>query len=263
MKIDVYSATGTKKGSIELPATLFGGRINQGLMHQFVIMQQSNRRVPSAHAKNRGEVAGSTRKLFQQKGTGRARRGSIRSPLLRGGGKAFGPRSIANFLKDMPKTMRKAALVSSLSFQAKNGVILGLESFGSDAKTKTAHTMLSKMPVDLGRRILIVMPDESRELALSVRNIPGVKAIRVDYLNVEDVLNSRHIVFLTDAIKRAEEIWGSEKTEKTEKTKKTEKNSSKSTPSSLPAKAPAGATAGPSSKTKKATKKPATSKTAY
>src|SRR3990167_1904920 len=111
MKIDVYSATGAKKGSLDLPATLFEAAINQGLMHQAVVMQQSNRRRPIAHAKNRGEVIGSTKKMFAQKGTGRARRGPLRSPLLRGGGKAFGPRSNRNYHKDMPKTMRRGAVV--------------------------------------------------------------------------------------------------------------------------------------------------------
>src|SRR3989338_6068720 len=115
MKIDVYSATGAKKGSLDLPATLFEAAINQGLMHQAVVMQQSNRRRPIAHAKNRGEVIGSTKKMFAQKGTGRARRGPLRSPLLRGGGKAFGPRSNRNYHKDMPKTMRRVAFCAQCS----------------------------------------------------------------------------------------------------------------------------------------------------
>src|SRR3989338_420464 len=234
MKIDVYSATGAKKGSLDLPATLFEAAINQGLMHQAVVMQQSNRRRPIAHVKNRGEVIGSTKKMFAQKGTGRARRGPLRSPLLRGGGKAFGPRSNRNFSKDMPKTMRRVALLSALSAQAKSGSIMGLESYPEMVKTKDAAAVLSKMPVQSGK-ILIVTPGRHRGIALSTRNIPRVQALAAAYLNPEDVLGARHIIFFVDAIKEAEEIFGgerermeravknpvAEKSETSEKTKKT------------------------------------------
>lgn len=207
MMIDVYTATGTKKGSVDLPASLFETAINHGLMHQAVILQQSNRRRPIAHAKNRGEVIGSTKKAYQQKHTGRARRGPIRSPLLRGGGKAFGPRSNRNFSKDMPRTMRRVALLSALSIQAKHGAILGLESYPDTVKTKDAAATLSKMPVQSGK-ILIVTPGRHKGIALSTRNIPGVQALAAAYLNPEDVLNARHIIFFVDAIKEAEKIFG-------------------------------------------------------
>jgi large subunit ribosomal protein L4 len=126
MGIDVYSATGQKTGTRELPS-VFTGRINEGLMHQALMRQQANRRAPIAHAKNRGEVVGSTKKVYAQKHTGNARRGPIRSPLLRGGGKAFGPRSIRNFEKAMPHSMRKAAMMSCLAFLAKHSKILPKE----------------------------------------------------------------------------------------------------------------------------------------
>ncbi|MDB4978735.1 MAG: ribosomal protein [Candidatus Peribacteria bacterium] len=207
MTIDVYTATGSKNGTLDLPAALFGARINHGLMHQAIVLQQSNRRVGTAHAKNRGEVAGSTRKLYAQKGTGRARRGSIRSPLLRGGGKAFGPRSDSNFTKEMPKAMRRAALFSTLSYKAKQGAIVGLEDFGG-AKTKEMAGLLTKMPVDIGRRILFVLPEKQEAFARSARNIPGVKIITASYLNPEDVLNSRHLIFVGNAVEKAEQVFG-------------------------------------------------------
>lgn len=210
MKIDVYSATGAKKGSLDLPAVLFEAAINQGLMHQAVVMQQSNRRRPIAHAKNRGEVVGSTKKMFAQKGTGRARRGPPRSPLLKGGGKAFGPRSDRNFSKDMPKTMRRVALLSALSAQAKHGSIVGLESYPDTVKTKDAAATLKKMPVQSGR-ILIVTPGRHKGIALSTRNIPNVRAISAAYLNPEDVLGARHIIFFVDAIAEAEKMFGGER----------------------------------------------------
>ncbi len=211
MTIDVYTATGTKKGTATLPKDLFEAAINEGLMHQAVIRQQSNQRNTVAHTKTRGDIQGSTRKLFQQKGTGRARRGSVRSPVLRGGNKAFGPKKIANFMKDMPKKMRRAALVSSLSLQAKNGVIIGLENYPEAIKTKDAQKMLEKMPVELGRKILIVAPDNASGMHLSTRNIKNVRTVMAQYLNPLDVLGSRHIIFMVDALKSLENMHGEKK----------------------------------------------------
>jgi len=220
MTIDVYTATGTKKGTATLPKALFEATINEGLMHQAVMRQQNNRRAPIAHAKNRGEVEGSTAKLFQQKGTGRARRGSIRSPLLRGGGKAFGPRSNQNYQKDMPKKMRRAALFSCLSLQAKHNKIVGLENYPETIKTKDMVALLTKMPVELGRRLLIVTSDAHNALSLSVRNIPGAKAVQAAYLNPEDVLTAHNIIFLVDALKKAEEVFTKDADAKPVKEKK-------------------------------------------
>ncbi len=207
MKIDVYTATGTKNGSVELPASLFEAPINKGLMHLALVRQQSNRRHSIAHVKHRGEVVGSTKKMFQQKGTGRARRGPLRSPLLRGGGKAFGPRNESNFFKGMPKKMRRAALFSCLSMKAQEGVVLGLENYPDTVKTKQFLGMLKKMPVELGRRIVIVLAERHRGIEMSARNIPRVKTIFAQYLNPEDVLGSNHIIFLVDALKVAEETF--------------------------------------------------------
>ncbi|MBP9773218.1 MAG: 50S ribosomal protein L4 [Candidatus Peribacteraceae bacterium] len=207
MKIDVYSSTGTKSGSMDLPASLFEAPINKGLMHLALVRQQSNRRHPIAHVKTRGEVAGTTKKAFQQKGTGRARRGALRSPLLRGGGKTFGPRNNANFQKNMPKKMRRAALFSCLSFSAKNGCVVALESYPETIKTKSLSELLKKMPVELGRRIVIVLPAHHKGVELSARNIPRVRTILAGYLNPEDILQARHVIFLVDAIKVAEETF--------------------------------------------------------
>jgi len=211
MNIDVYSSSGTKKGTVELPKTIFDAPILEGLMHQLLVLQMANRRAPLAHTKKRGEIRGSTRKLFAQKGTGRARRGSIRSPLLRGGNKAFGPTKIANYQKNMPQKMRRKALLSCLTLKAKNGAIVGLEDYPKTIKTKDAVTLLSKLPVDMGRRIVMVVPDKHSELLLSVRNIPGVKTVLASYLNPEDVLSAQHLIFLVEAIGKVEEVFGGQK----------------------------------------------------
>lgn len=250
MTIDVYSATGQKKGSAELSKALFEAPINETLMHQAVVMQQSNARSAIAHTKTRGEVQGSTRKLYQQKGTGRARRGPSRSSILRGGGKAFGSRNNANFIKNMPRAMRRAALLSCLSVQAKNGVILGLENYPAETKTKQAHALLTKLPVELGRPILVVIPEKHEALSLSVRNIPNVKTVLASYLNPLDVLHARHIVFMVDALKKAEEVFGSDK--KMQMTQRTQKSKSSSESSET----------SESSEFSKKTKKPAAKKPA-
>lgn len=215
MSIPVFTATGSKKGTLDLPS-VFTGKINKALMHQALVMQQSNRRAPIAHVKTRGEVVGSTKKLFQQKGTGRARRGPVRSPLLRGGGKIFGPRNTVNFTKDMPKAMRRAAIASCLAWQAKREAIIALENYGEETKTKTFVTLLKKLPVELGRRILVVADGSHRGLVLSGRNVPGVTILDCNYLNVEDIAGARHVIFLSDAINKVQEMLTKERKQGTE-----------------------------------------------
>lgn len=207
MKVDLYSATGDKKGSLELPAVMFEAPINRGLMHLALVRQHSNARRAVAHAKSRGEVRGSTRKLFQQKGTGNARRGSVRSPLLKGGGKAFGPKSRANYVKDMPQKMRRAALFSCLSLRAKDGIIVGLESYPDEVKTKTFASLCKKMALPVGRKIIVVHPGEHRGLSLSARNVKGMKTLPAAYLNPRDILEAYKIVFLADAVEAAEKVF--------------------------------------------------------
>jgi len=208
MTIDVFSATGQKGKQLTLPASLFGADVNFGLMHQAVVRQQSGRRQSPAHVLTRSEVSGSTKKLFTQKHTGRARRGDVRSPTLRGGGKAFGPRNVKNFEKDMPKKMRHAALRSCLSLQAGKGTIMGLESFGDAIKTKTLVELLGKMSIKEVRNVLIVSKGVQKSLVLSARNVPGVTVVPASYLNPEAVLHARSIVFLTDAIDEADRLFG-------------------------------------------------------
>ncbi len=208
MTIDVYSVTGQKGKQLTLPESLFGQDVNFGLMHQAVVRTQSSRRQSPAHVLTRSEVSGSTKKLFEQKHTGRARRGDVRSPSLRGGGKAFGPRNAKNYEKDMPKKMRHAALRSCLSLQAGKGIVTGLEAFGDAIKTKTLVTLLGKMSIENVRNVLIVSKGVNKPLVLSARNVQGVTVVPASYLNPEAVLHARHLIFLTDAIEEADAIFG-------------------------------------------------------
>jgi large subunit ribosomal protein L4 len=214
MTIDVYTSAGTKKGTWELPKELFEAAVNQGLIHQAVTMQQGNRRSPIARAKSRAEVLGSTKKMFAQKHTGRARRGPGRSPLLKGGGKAFGPKSDRNFSTSMPKEMRHSALRACLSFLAQRKAIIGLESYPETIKTKDASALLKKLPVELGRKIVLVIPVAHKSLMLSVRNIPNVKTLLASYLNPEDMVGARSVIFLAGSLEKAQEIFGKKKRER-------------------------------------------------
>ncbi len=207
MTIDVFTKTGTKSGTMSLPETLFAAPIHHGLIQQAVLLQQGNAKQNVAHVKTRSEVRGSTRKLYMQKHTGRARRGSVRSPVLRGGGKAFGPRNLRTFEREMPKAMRHAALRACLTLQANKKIIMGLEGFNDDIKTKAAHTMLEKMSVNIGRPVLIVTSEKNASLTKSTRNIPGVKTLLASYLNPIDVLGAHHIIFVTGAVERAVEVF--------------------------------------------------------
>ncbi len=246
MTITVYSSTGAKKGTLDLPLDLFGGPVNQGLMHQAVLMQQGNRRGPVAHVKVRGEVVGSTKKMFQQKHTGNARRGPIRSPVMKGGGKAFGPRSVANFTRSMPKKMRHAAVRSCLAFQAKKGTVMAVESYPEEIKTKSAVDLLKKLPIEYGRPVLVIVPAAHKGISLSMRNIPRVKTVLATYLNAEDIVHARALVFVGDSIEAARKVFvdGLEKPAKEpkaegetaekepKKAKKTTKTATKKSPSS-------------------------------
>lgn len=252
MTIDLFSTAGTKTKSLSLPESLFSGEINSGLVHQFLLLQQSNRRHPIAHAKTRGEVAGSTKKLFQQKHTGNARRGPLRSPVMRGGGKAFGPNNMQNYELRMPKAMRRAAIRSCLSMQAKEGSIIALEGFGNDHKTKILAALLKKLPLKSDRRVLIIWGAKNDALLRSARNLPSVETLSAAYLNPEDLLKATAIIFVEDAVAEADRIFG-KKTNEKEIVAADESEAAEAAPKKKPA-AP--------SKAKKATaKKPAPKKT--
>jgi len=261
MTIDVFTSTGEKKGTAQLPAALFEAPVKMSLLHQAVVRQQSNRRASIAHSKTRSEIQGSTRKLFRQKGTGRARRGPIRSPLLKGGNKAFGPRNDSNFTKQLPKSMRRAALFGSLSLQAKRGAIIGLQDYPATIKTKQAFALLGKLPVEIGRPMLVVLPEKHAGLMLSMRNIPRVKAVLAAYLNPEDVLHARHIIFLVDALKKAEEIFVAPRVKKIADVTKEEERLAVSDKQSVSKKASSSTKKAPSKKTSRTSKTSKTSTT--
>jgi large subunit ribosomal protein L4 len=218
MKADLYTQTGEKKGQVELKKEFFEVPFNQDLIHQALVRQHANARKAIAHTKTRGEVRGGGRKPFRQKGTGSARQGTRRSPLNKGGGVVFGPRNTRNFTVDMPKKQRRKALLSALSVKAKDNEIFALEGYDAkEAKTKLFAQMIAKLPVE--RNVLVVLPEKNEIIQKSSANIPNVKTILVNYLNIADLQKYRKVMFLTEALKKMEEVFSSKQGKTTAKPK--------------------------------------------
>jgi len=210
MKAPLFDNKGVKKGDISLPKEIFEVEISEGLIHEALLRQRGNARISTAAVKTRSQVKGGGRKPWRQKGTGRARQGSIRSAQWKGGGVIFGPTVDRNYSKNMPKKMRRKALLSALSAKAKEKSICALEAFESDApKTKQFAALLGAMGCD--GRVLVVLPSRDDILEKSARNIPGVKTIFAQYLNISDMISAKHIVFLQAAIEKTKDIFAPKK----------------------------------------------------
>ncbi len=206
MKLDLYQQSGEKKGTVDASDKLFAVPVNDELMRLALTRQLANSRQGGAHTKTRGEIKGGGKKPWRQKGTGRARFGSSRNPVWRGGGVAFGPRNVRNYEKLMPKKARRAALFSALSQKAGDMAVFALDKFEvKEPKTKEFTAMLSKLPVE--RSLLVVISEKDLNLTKSASNLPNVKTILVDYLNLHDLLKYEKVCFLESALKRAEELF--------------------------------------------------------
>lgn len=204
MKAALYNQKGEKKGDVTLNKNVFEVEAKEELIHEYLLYQQANARRPIAHVKNRSEVSGGGRKPFRQKGTGRARQGSITNPHQRGGGRAFGPKKWQNFSKMMPKKMRVKALLGILSGKAKNNKVIAVDKFDSD-KTKDVATMIAKMPIE--RNVLIVANREESSLRRASKNMKNAKTIISSYLNPADLLKYDNILFTEAALKDLETTY--------------------------------------------------------
>ncbi|WP_243062407.1 50S ribosomal protein L4 [Humibacter sp. RRB41] len=192
--IDVFDAAGKKTGSVDLPAEIFDVQVNVPLIHQVVVAQLAAARQGTHKTKNRGEVSGAGRKPFKQKGTGRARQGSIRAPQMTGGGIVHGP-TPRSYAQRTPKKMIAAALLSSLSDRARGERIHVVESVttGETPSTKAAVSLLEG--VATSKHVLVVIERGDAVTVKSLRNIPTVHTLVFDQLNAYDVLVSDDIVF--------------------------------------------------------------------
>jgi large subunit ribosomal protein L4 len=206
MKVAVYNQKGESKGEVTLNKDIFEVEVNEGLIHEALILQQANLRNPIAHTKTRGEVRGGGRKPHPQKGTGRARFGSIRTPIHRGGGIVFGPRNTRNFTKMMPKKQRRKALFCALSSKAADKQIIVLEGFDNkEIKTKDFAEMIKNLPIE--RNALFVLPEGNEVFQKSSRNVANAKTILANYLNIRDLLKYRSLVILKDSLGKIEETF--------------------------------------------------------
>lgn len=206
MTLDLYQQTGEKKGTVDVSDEMFSISVNENLMRLVLIRQLGNARQANAHTKTRGEVRGGGKKPWRQKGTGRARFGSIRNPIWKGGGVVFGPSNERNYTKQMPKKARRKALFSGLSQKAAEKAVFVLDQFEISApKTKEFIMLFNKLPVK--RSLLVVMAAKNLNLEKSVSNLPNVKTILVDYLNLHDLLKYEKVMFMEPALKRAEELF--------------------------------------------------------
>lgn len=204
-KVAVYDMKNTQVGDIELNDSVFGVEMNAGLVHQAVVMQQANERLGTHATKTRSMVRGGGRKPWKQKGTGRARAGSTRSPLWVGGGTVFGPQP-RSYAFTMPRKQRRLALKCVLSDKVKSGDLVVLDSLAFDApKTKQVVELLNVFAAP--KKTLFITAEDTDTVEKSARNIPGVKAISAMGLNVFDLLNHDKLFITKDAVARIEEVF--------------------------------------------------------
>ena len=205
MKADVYNISGEKTSSIDISDDVFGVPFNEAVVHQALVMQLANRRQGTVDTKKRGEVRGSGRKLFAQKHTGRARRGDVRSPLLKGGGVAFGPHP-RSYRQAMPKKMRRLALKCVLSAKAHDGEIKIVDRLElSEPRTREMLDVL--IALGIGTSALITSLEFDANMVLAAGNLEGVKTMPANLLNVADLLSYRTLIITEDAVRKVEELW--------------------------------------------------------
>jgi large subunit ribosomal protein L4 len=208
LTIDVFDLEGKVTGKLSLPVEIFGEKVNKTLLAQAVRVYLANKRQGNASTKTRGEVDGSTRKIYRQKGTGKARHGSIRAPIFVKGGIVFGPRP-RDFGLDLPKKMRRKALFSALSSKFADGeikILSGLE--GIEAKTKHFVTTIKNLGFEeKKRKILLVTAKDPENVKRAARNVAGISLTAAKRLNAYDVLATKQLLVTKDAIEEMKESF--------------------------------------------------------
>jgi len=207
MKAIVYNQEGKETGEALLPKEIFDVKIVSDLIHQVAVSQMANRRQVIADTKDRGDVRGGGRKPWRQKGTGRARHGSRRSPLWKGGGVTFGPTKDRVFTKTIPAKMRRKALFMVLSVKAKSNLIILIDKFNIEKpKTKLMAEIFKKLPCKQ-KGGLVALPEMQKDLILASRNIPKIETIQAKDLNVLDLLSSKYLIMPKESIKAIKETF--------------------------------------------------------
>ena len=199
--IDIYDKAGKVVSTFALDEAIFDDSlVNKDLIHEYYLLQTSNARQNIAKVKWRGEVHGSWRKLYKQKGTGNARVGDKNSPIRKGGWVAFWPRGNQNYTKSMNKKTKRLALNSIITLKAKAGELIGIKDFTLDApKTKDALQILTNIGI-ANKKILFVLPEKDENMVKSFRNLPRLKYLHADYLNPVDLMSYHTVLFLESAL---------------------------------------------------------------
>jgi large subunit ribosomal protein L4 len=206
MQVPVYNTQGEQVSETELRDDIFAVPVNQALMHQALLRQLANARLGTHKTKTRSEVVGGGRKPWRQKGTGRARQGSIRSPQWRGGATVFGP-TPRSYKQKMPRKMRRQALRSALSVKATESQVKVLDALEMSApKTKEVMSLLQNLGVDSSA--LILLPQRDEVILRSVRNLPKVRTLVAQYLNVRDLLKYDYVLMPLASLEVIEGILG-------------------------------------------------------
>jgi len=199
--VDVLNTEAEKVSEVELSGDIFDIPVKASVLHEVVRMQLACKRAGTASVKHRSDVKGSTKKLFRQKGTGRARRGDIKSPLLRGGGSVFGP-DPKSYTYSVPKKVKRLALKMALTSKCRANELIVLDNFNLDKiRTKDFVSAINKLNI---KNALIVTDEKNEMLELSSRNVPGITVMRYEGLNVYDVLKHIHLVLLQSSISGVE-----------------------------------------------------------
>lgn len=206
MQVAVHNITGEQVGQLELSADVFEAPINSALMHQALVRQLANARRGTHKTQSRGEVSRAKAKWYRQKGTGRARHGSRNAPIFVGGGVAHGPKP-RSYRQQMPRKMRRAALRSALSAKAAETQIVLLDELEMERpKTREFVAMLERLEV--ADSALVLLPEENEMVERSARNIPNVKTLRANYLNIRDLLGYETVLIPLDSLDVIQSILG-------------------------------------------------------
>ena len=203
-KVSVYNKEGKKAADMDVSDAVFGAAINPTLVHQVYLALEANARQPWAHAKDKSDVRGGGRKPWRQKGTGRARHGSIRSPLWRGGGATFGPLSKRNYKQSINKKMNQSAVRMCLTSKLGEEKLMVLEDIVKTGKTKDMATLRNALPGS-GKSTLILMDATDEHVGLASRNIPRLNVQRAQDVNVADLLHHQYVIATKEAVKVLED----------------------------------------------------------
>lgn len=208
MQLPVFDVKATQVGNQDLDESVFGIEPNVPVMHQAHLRQRANARLGTHDTKTRGQVRGGGRKPWRQKGTGRARHGTIRSPIWRGGGVVFGPHP-RSYSKKMPRKARRLAIRSVLSAKAREEQIVLIQGLQAiEPRARAMKDLLENLPISERRTLIVVGSDgEWDTVYRSAGNLPGVKVIRAGYINIQDVLTHERLLLTTEAVENIQGLW--------------------------------------------------------